>query len=129
MPTPLIEEGSLFYTCGMKCSELISIGLEKFQDNKKLMFLKLYIDSRYGYDVNEKDILATTEVFDTSDVPYFLLFLLSDKQRYGKNVKLLWEKCTEKKTLFNSLIVSLLEYDCDPKLMYSNEKMSHEALF
>jgi hypothetical protein len=107
-------DGSLFSR--INYVELIDSGLKKFSNNKRILFLKKYIDSRFCGNVTEEDILQTVDTSNPRDIPYFLLFLLSDKKRYNDNVKLLWLECTKKLTLFNQLIITLLEYDCDPNL-------------
>ena len=116
IPKIVTSEG-LFQRCDQTCFELLSFGADKYKSDKHILFLQKYIHSRNGGDATEGDILTTVDFANPADVPYFLLFLLSNKQRYADNAKLLWKKCTKEITLFNRLIISLIEYDCDPKLM------------
>jgi hypothetical protein len=38
-------------------------------------------------------------------------------KKYLNNIKILWEECSKEITLFNRLVISLIEYYCDPKLI------------
>jgi hypothetical protein len=113
----IVNSEGLFQQCDQTCFDLISIGLKEYKDDKKIIFLKEYIDSQNGGYTTEEKILKTVDWNNPSDIPYFLLFILSDKKRYLENVKLLWENCIKERTLFNQLIISLIEHDCDPNLI------------
>jgi hypothetical protein len=106
----------IYHRCGEKYSELMEVGFRKYPCSNKLLFLKRYELHRLCFDITKEDILETIDPSNPVDIPYFLLFLLEDKKKYLDNVKILWEECTKEITLFNRLIISLIEYDCDPKL-------------
>jgi hypothetical protein len=111
----------MYHRCAYKHAELMKAGLTQYPDNKKLLFLKRYELLRYGFDITKDDILETVDSNNPGDTPYFLLFLMEDfDKKYLNNIKILWEECSKEITLFNRLVISLIEYYCDPKLIDKN---------
>jgi hypothetical protein len=114
--TPITENGFMDQCCDKRI-ELMATGLTKYKENGRILFLHMYINHRYGEDITIDDVLETVDPNNPADIPYFLLYLLSNKEKYYENAKLLWVECTKRKTQFNQYIIELLEYDCDPKLI------------
>jgi hypothetical protein len=108
----------IYHQCGYKYTELMEAGLKQYPDSKKLLFLKRYELDRSGFDITKDDILETVDPNNPGDIPYFLLFLMEGRdKKYLDNIKILWKECSKEITLFNRLVISLIEYYCDPKLI------------
>jgi hypothetical protein len=112
----------IYHRCGYKHTELMEVGLRQYPCNKKLLFLKRYELDRFQFDITKEDILETVDPNNPGDIPYFLLFLMEGcDKKYLNNIKILWEECSKEITLFNRLVISLIEYYCDPKLIGTRE--------
>jgi hypothetical protein len=66
----------IYHRCGKKYVELMEVGLRKYPCSNKLLFLKRYELSRYGFDITKDEILETLDPDNPGDIPYFLLFLM-----------------------------------------------------
>jgi hypothetical protein len=112
----------IYHRCGEKYSELMEVGFKKYPCSNKLLFLKRYELHRYGFDITKDDILETLDPNNPGDIPYFLLFLMEGANtKYLNNIKILWGECSKEITLFNRLIIALIECYCDPKLIGTRE--------